>query len=217
MIAILDYGMGNLRSVEKALTAMSIDAQVTSDAAVAERAEGVILPGVGAFGDAMAGLHERGLTAVAKARALEALAGGRPFLGICLGMQVLVDGGEEDPGVPGLGVLRGSCPRLRPSDLALKVPHMGWNQLRRTNREGDRIFEGLGDAPWFYFVHSYHVLPEDDTVVAAASNYGGYFCASFAKANLFAMQFHPEKSQGAGLRLLRNFAGLCGAPGAVAS
>jgi len=212
MIAIIDYGMGNLRSVEKALEALGAPAAITRDAAVVERADGVILPGVGAFGDAMRGLDLYRLTDVTRARAREALEGGRPFLGICLGLQVLVERGEEDPDVAGLGVLEGTCPRLRPADPALKVPHMGWNALRFQKGEGDRLWRTLPEGSYVYFVHSYAVAPDDPAVIAAQTSYGDWFCSAIARGNLFATQFHPEKSQRVGLRILRNFAELCAAP-----
>lgn len=208
MIRIIDYGMGNLRSVEKAFASLGCDATVTRDADEVERAPAVVLPGVGAFGDAMRGLDLYGLTDLTRTRALEAKEGGRPFLGICLGMQVLVPRGEEDPDVPGLGVLEGSCPRLRPADPSMKVPHMGWNRLLLKPGDGDKVFNGLPDPSYVYFVHSYYLAPDDPAVVAAETDYGQTFCCAVAKGNLFATQFHPEKSQVIGLRILRNFAGL---------
>ncbi len=210
MIAVIDYGMGNLRSVEKALEALGARVQVTRDPDVVGAAGAVILPGVGAFGDAMRGLDVFGLTAAARRRATEAAEGGRPFLGICLGMQVLVERGDEDPDVQGLGVIRGMCPRLRPEDPQLKVPHMGWNCLRFLPGDGDRLWEGLPDPTYVYFVHSYCVAPSDPGVAAAETDYGQRFCCALARGNLFATQFHPEKSQAVGLRILRNFAALSG-------
>ncbi|MBI5154814.1 imidazole glycerol phosphate synthase subunit HisH [Candidatus Poribacteria bacterium] len=204
-ICVVDYGMGNLRSVEKALEHEGLAACVTADAQIIETAAAVILPGVGAFGDAMAEMQSRGLVDVVRGRACEAAGGGRPFLGICLGMQVLVDGGDEDPGVEGLGVLRGSCPRLRREHL--KVPHMGWNALKLTQADNP-LFAGIGDGSYFYFVHSFHVVPQDSSAIAAVADYGGDVAAAIRVKNLYATQFHPEKSQAAGLRLLRNFGGL---------
>ncbi len=207
-IAIIDYGSGNLRSVAKALEHLSLDSVVTSDPAVIDAAPGVILPGVGAFGDAMTELTKRGIADVARARGVEASERGRPFLGVCVGMQILVDEGEEDPGVSGLGVVPGNCPRLSGGD-GLKIPHMGWNCLR-TNPQCP-LFQGIPDEPWVYFVHSYHVAPEDESCVAAWTEYGEKLAAVLHRGNLFATQFHPEKSQSTGLRLLANFGELVGA------
>ncbi len=204
-IAIIDYGSGNLHSVSKALEHLGLSCAVTSDAVEIGSARGVILPGVGAFGDAMTELERRGIAGVARDRGIEARDGGRPFLGVCVGMQILVDDGEEDPGVPGLGVVKGSCPRLRRGE-GLKIPHMGWNGLE--TRPGCPLFEGLPERPWVYFVHSYHVVPASDSCVAAWTDHGGRVAAVLHSGNLFATQFHPEKSQATGLRLLRNFGDL---------
>ncbi|MCB2153460.1 imidazole glycerol phosphate synthase subunit HisH [bacterium] len=201
-IAIIDYGMGNLRSVEKAFQHLGADVEIVESAEAIAAAPAVILPGVGAFGDAMKEMNARGIHDVARDRATEASKGGRPFLGICLGMQVLVDEGEEDPGIKGLGVIPGTCPRLvRPG---LKIPHMGWNSLQFT-QPSNPLFEGLDKDAYVYFVHSYHVTPTDETVIAATTDYGGSIAASLRKANLFACQFHPEKSQNVGLTILKNF------------
>jgi len=212
MIAIVDYGMGNLRSVEKALASLGCPVEVTRDAAVLDRAEALLLPGVGAFGDAMRELDQRGLADIVRRRAEEAAGGGRPFLGICLGMQVLVGDGEEDPGVPGLGVIAGRCPRLRPTGHEYKVPHMGWNGLSLHAGDGEALFSGIAEGSFVYFVHSYHVCPTDSGVVAAETDYGQPVCAALARGRLFATQFHPEKSQAVGLRILANFARLAGEP-----
>jgi glutamine amidotransferase len=204
-IAIADYGMGNLHSVRNAFESLGARVEVTPDAAVLEAAPAVVLPGVGAFGDAMRELEARGIRDVVRARAAEALGGGRPFLGICLGMQVLVPGGEEDPGVPGLGVLDGTCPRLvRPGR---KVPHMGWNALELRQHD-NALFDGLPEKAYVYFVHSYHVAPAHDRVVAATVDYDGPIVASVHAGRLYATQFHPEKSQAVGLRMLENFIAL---------
>ncbi len=201
-IAIVDYGMGNLRSVEKALEHVGHHAVVTSDAAVISRADGVILPGVGAFGDAMAELRSRSILDVVRQRAIEARDGGRPFLGICLGMQVLVDRGEESGGCVGMGVIPGECNRLiRPG---LKVPHMGWNALQFT-QDDCSLFSGLPSSAYVYFVHSYAVVPQQPDVVSAVVDYGGEVVAALHVGNLYATQFHPEKSQEVGLQMLANF------------
>jgi len=205
-IAVIDYGMGNLRSVEKALERIGCDPALGADPDLISSAPAVVLPGVGAFGDAMRELEARGVAEVAKSRALEAAEGGRPFLGICIGMQILVDEGDEDPGVRGLGVVPGRAPRLeRPG---LKIPHMGWNELVPTAGCIAPLLEGLPQPPYVYFVHGYHVVPDDATVVSSTVDYGGAIAASLRIGNLFATQFHPEKSQAVGLQILANFARL---------
>ena len=202
-IAIIDYGMGNLRSVEKAFQHLGVDVEIVEQPARIEAAPAVVLPGVGAFGDAMREMASRGIVEAVRERAREAAEGGRLFLGICIGMQVLVDGGEEDPGVAGLGIVAGSCPRLvRPG---LKIPHMGWNGLRIVQVDNP-LFRNLEAEAYVYFVHSYHVAPANPSEIAATADYGGEIVASIRRENLFAVQFHPEKSQGAGLTILRNFA-----------
>lgn len=198
MIAILDYGAGNLRSVEKALRHIGCDAAVTGDPEVLRRADGAVLPGVGAFGDAMRELRARGL----EGPIVDYIAGGRPFLGICLGLQVLFERSEESPGVKGLGVLRGSVLRI-PADGGRKVPHIGWNSLDLSETGG--LFAGLDAHPFVYFVHSYYVAAEEP-VVTATAEYGVSIHAAVRKGNLFAVQFHPEKSGAVGLQMLRNFA-----------
>jgi glutamine amidotransferase len=204
-ISIVDYGMGNLRSVEKAFAEVGFPAVVTSNSSDIANSEAVVLPGVGAFGDAMEELKARGILDVVRQRAAEARDGGRPFLGICLGMQVLVENGEESGGCEGLAVIEGTCPRLQRKDL--KVPHMGWNNLV-FKQQANPLFEGVGASPYVYFVHSYAVVPSSSGAVAAVSDYGGDVVASLRAKNLFATQFHPEKSQDVGLRMLRNFGGL---------
>lgn len=211
-IAVVDYGMGNLQSVRKALEHLAIPVVVTHDPAVIDRAAGVILPGVGAFGDAMREMGARGIVDVVRRRGREAAEGGRLFLGICLGMQVLVDDGEEDPGVAGLGIIAGKCPRLRRPGM--KIPHMGWNALALASPDNP-LFEGLPANPYVYFVHSYEVVPHDAAVVAATADYAGPIVASLWKANLFATQFHPEKSQQVGLRMLESFGRLVAAGAGV--
>ena len=195
-IAVLDYGIGNLRSAEKALQHLGADAELTTDPAVVDAAAGVVLPGVGAFGACMTALRGSGLEPAARA----ALEDGRPFLGICVGLQMLFDGSEEAPDVPGLGVLAGTVRRL--SDTVV-LPHMGWNTVTVT--PGSRLLAGLGDAPWLYFVHSYAPCPSDPAVVAATTEHGGTVVAAVERGPLWATQFHPEKSGTAGLALLGNF------------
>jgi glutamine amidotransferase len=200
MLAIIDYGMGNLRSVQKGFERVGVDAIVTRDAAGIKAAAGVVLPGVGAFGACMDNLREYGLIDVVH----EVIAAGTPFLGICLGMQLLFDESEEFGPVAGLGILPGRCVRFRPpAESDLRVPHMGWNQIALRQRVPH--LEGIADCAFVYFVHSFYVVPTDPAVIATATDYGGEFVSSVAKDNIFACQFHPEKSQEVGLRILRNF------------
>jgi len=199
MIAVVDVCSGNLRSVEKALAHAGGDPIVTRDPAVIRRADRVVVPGQGAFGEFARGLAERGLEAPLR----EAIGSGKPFLGICLGLQVLFDESEEQGPVAGLGLIPGKVVRFRPTDRALKVPHMGWNQV--LPRRDDPLLAGIPAGGYFYFVHSYHVVPADPSVTVLDCDYGGRFCAAIRKDNLFACQFHPEKSQALGLRLLENF------------
>ncbi len=201
MIAIIDYGMGNLRSVQKALEHVGHSAIITSDAAELQCADRLILPGVGAFRDAIAALRERRLVEPIRA----AVDSGKPFLGVCLGLQLLFDTSYEDGQYEGLGILPGKVVRFE-LPAQFKVPHMGWNQVAFRRRAA--IFDGIDDGEYFYFVHSYYVAPRDASAVALETEYGRPFCAGICRGNLFAVQFHPEKSQQAGLRLLRNFAEL---------
>jgi imidazole glycerol-phosphate synthase subunit HisH len=201
MIAVLDYGIGNLRSAEKALQHPGVDAALTTDPAAARRADGVVLPGVGAFGRCMEQLRESGLEPVVH----EAVESGTPFLGICVGMQMLFDASEEAPGVKGLGIITGEVRRLTAAE---RLPHMGWNTI--TIRTGSALFDGIDDGSWLYFVHSYAPVPDDEAVVAATTDYGGTVVAAVEQGSLWATQFHPEKSAAHGLRLLQNFADACG-------
>jgi imidazole glycerol-phosphate synthase subunit HisH len=201
MIAVLDYGIGNLRSAEKALQHLGVDAALTTDPAAARRADGVVLPGVGAFGRCMEQLRESGLEPVVH----EAVESSTPFLGICIGMQMLFDASEEAPGVKGLGIITGEVRRLTAAE---RLPHMGWNTI--TIRTGSALFDGIDDGSWLYFVHSYAPVPDDEAVVAATTDYGGTVVAAVEQGSLWATQFHPEKSAAHGLRLLQNFADACG-------
>lgn len=204
MITIVDYGMGNLRSVQKAFERVGVEAKIADDAAGVAAAEGLVLPGVGAFRDAIGELRRKDLVGPV----VEHVAAGKPFLGICLGLQLLFDVSYEGGEFEGLGILRGRVERF-PETPGLKVPHMGWNRLRRS---GDApLLSDIPDDAHFYFVHSYHVVPEDKSVVAARSDYIIPFVSVVGRDNLFAVQFHPEKSQRHGLQLLRNFAGICAA------
>lgn len=201
MIAIIDYQMGNLRSVQKALEKVGHEAIITSDPAELTAASHVILPGVGAFRDAIGELHRRDLVSPIK----DLIAADKPFLGICLGLQLLFDVSYEDGEYEGIGVLPGEVVRFNVPPQ-FKVPHMGWNEaiIRNTNP----LLEGIADGTHFYFVHSYHVVPADREVVAIEADYHKPFCAMVSRNNLFATQFHPEKSQRDGLHLLQNFANL---------
>jgi imidazole glycerol-phosphate synthase subunit HisH len=201
MIAIIDYGMGNLRSVQKAFEKIGHQAIVTSDPAQVAAAAKVVLPGVGAFEDAAAELRRLDLVNPV----LQAIDSGKPFLGICLGLQLLFDVSYENGRHEGLGVLHGECVRFDlPKEYA--VPHMGWNQLNI--RRPAPVLRGIAEGAYVYFVHSYYVVPKDAEVIAAETDYGGRFCAMVWRDNVFATQFHPEKSQAEGLKMLRNFAEL---------
>ncbi|HWE54082.1 MAG TPA: imidazole glycerol phosphate synthase subunit HisH [Acidimicrobiales bacterium] len=199
MIAVLDYGIGNLRSAEKALQHVGADAALVSDPDVASAADAVVLPGVGSFGRCMAALRGSGLDAVA----LAAVGAGKPFLGICVGMQMMYDGSDESPGVAGLGLLPG---RIQLLPDGVKRPQMQWNVLTVRAPEC-RILQGLGDEPWVYFVHSY-AAPVGDEVVATC-DYGGPVAAAVGREGMWATQFHPEKSGRVGLQILANFAAVC--------
>jgi glutamine amidotransferase len=200
-IAIIDYQMGNLRSVQKGFEKVGHAAAITGDPVVLAKADRIVLPGVGAFGDAIAELRRRGLVQPIR----DAVGSGKPFLGICLGLQLLFDVGYEGGEFEGLGILRGKVVRF---DLppTLKVPHMGWN--RCAMKRPAPILEGLADGTFFYFVHSYYAVPDDANVIMLEADYGQPFCAAVWRNNLFATQFHPEKSQADGLRILKNFAEL---------
>ncbi|HJC57861.1 MAG TPA: imidazole glycerol phosphate synthase subunit HisH [Candidatus Eisenbergiella intestinipullorum] len=198
MVAIIDYDAGNIKSVEKAVRYLGKEAAVTADPKKILAADRVILPGVGSFGDAMGRLHDRGLTEVIRRAVQEET----PFLGICLGLQLLFEESEESPGVPGLGLLKGKILRL-PDLPGLKVPHIGWNSLRFPNP--GRLFRGIPEDSCMYFVHSYYLKAEEESVVTATAEYGTLIHASVEKGNLFACQFHPEKSSETGLTILRNF------------
>lgn len=198
MIAIIDYGAGNLSSVKKALDYLGAESEITQDRDKILSASHVILPGVGSFGDAMESMQERGLVDVVK----EAAACGKPFLGICLGLQLLFESSEESPGVEGLGILKGKIVTI-PKDKGLKVPHIGWNSVSLKQKDG--IFSGIGDNSYFYFVHSFYLKDADEDVVAGTTEYGVEIQCAVQRGNLCATQFHPEKSSSIGLKLLKNF------------
>ncbi|MFO7696250.1 MAG: imidazole glycerol phosphate synthase subunit HisH [Anaerolineae bacterium] len=203
MLTIIDYGMGNLRSVEMAFRRLGIDLVVTSDPDVIRQASAVVLPGVGAFGDAMERLRALGLISALR-RAIDE---GRPFLGICLGMQLLFESSDEMGDHQGLGVLPGTVRRF---PEGLTVPHMGWNQIDQ--RRPLPLFEGLADHSYAYFVHSYFCEAQDITDVAASTDYGPAFTSIVARERLYGIQFHPEKSQDVGARILRNWLRTAGLP-----
>lgn len=206
MIALIDYGAGNIQSVIKALEHIGCeDICVTSDKNVLAQADAAIMPGVGSFGHAMECLNKADLTQAVK----DFIASGKPFLGICLGLQMLFEESEESPGVPGLGVLKGKIREIpREYYVDLKVPHIGWNALEIKKPEG--IFKGINNLAYVYFVHSYYLQAEDRDVVSSTTKYGRLIDASVQQGNLFATQFHPEKSGEVGIQMLRNFVDLIG-------
>ena len=201
MIAVIDYDAGNLKSVEKALVFLGETPVITRDKEQLLAADKVILPGVGAFGDAMERLHQYGLVDVIK----EIVKKGTPFLGICLGLQLMFESSEESPGIEGLGLLPGKILKI-PETPGMKVPHMGWNSLKV--RPDSRLFQGIPDGSYVYFVHSYYLHAEEPEIVKAVTDYSTTIHASVEKGNVFACQFHPEKSSRYGLKILENFAKL---------
>lgn len=201
MIAMIDYDAGNIKSVEKALHKLGQEAVITRDRELLLKADKVILPGVGAFGDAMGHLKEYGLVEVIH----KIVEKKTPFLGICLGLQLLFERSDEAPGVEGLGILKGEILRI-PDKEGLKIPHMGWNSLELQN--DGRLFRGIEGNPYVYFVHSYYLKAEEEGIVKAVTEYSTRIHASVEKDNVFACQFHPEKSSDIGLRILQNFAEL---------
>lgn len=221
MIAVVDYGMGNLRSVQKALEFAGAEAQVTSSPGVLRRCEKLVLPGVGAFGEAMRELKRRKLIEPIR----EAIRDRRYFLGLCLGLQLLFEKSEEAPAVKGLGILKGRVKRFRFARRSLKVPHMGWNNIAygagqmangtwqmangpKSKREPLKILKGVPAGSYMYFVHSYYAVPEDEDIILTTTDYGASFASGICKDNVYAFQFHPEKSQASGLRILKNFVNL---------
>jgi glutamine amidotransferase len=205
LIAVLDYGIGNLHSAQKALERGGADARLTADPSVIADADGVVLPGVGAFGACMDALRSSGLEEPAHAAA----ASGRPFLGICVGMQMLFSASEEDADAKGLDIIPGL---VRWIPAGPKIPQMQWNRLDYALPD-DPMFKGLGPEAWVYFVHSLHGVPDDPAAVAATVEYGATINAAFRRDNVFAVQFHPEKSSSPGVRLLTNFVDVCGGSG----
>ena len=208
MIAVIDYGMGNLRSVQKALEFVGAKVIVTHDPDLILNADSVVLPGVGAFKDCIANLNKLKLIDPIR----KFIDSGKPFLGICLGLQVLFEESEEYGPVAGLGILPGKVVKFidASSDAKngslIKIPHMGWNEIKV--KKDLPLFEGVGDAPYFYFVHSYYVVPEDQNMIATVTNYGVEFVSGIQHENIYAFQFHPEKSQTLGLSILERFSNL---------
>lgn len=203
MVAVIDYDAGNIKSVEKAVMAIGKTVQVTRKRQDILAADHVILPGVGAFGDAMEKLHRYGLVDTIR----EVAESGTPFLGICLGLQLLFEYSEESEGVPGLGILPGRIVRL-PDDCGLKIPHIGWNSLGYPHR--GRLFDGVPEQSYVYFVHSYYLQASEPEIVTAVTEYAALIHASVERGNVFACQFHPEKSSDVGMRILRNFLAIAG-------
>lgn len=201
MIAIIDYDAGNIKSVEKALMALGETAVITRDREKILNADKVILPGVGAFGDAMEKIRGYGLEEIIR----EVAAQKKPFLGICLGLQLLFESSEETPGVKGLGILKGKITKI-PDDMGLKVPQIGWNSLKFPNK--GRLYRGIQEDAYVYFVHSYYLQAENPQIVTATTEYAAHIHASVEKENVFACQFHPEKSSEVGLQILKNFVAL---------
>ncbi len=201
MTAIIDYDAGNLKSVQKALAYLGEEAVITRDREEILAADRVVLPGVGNFGDAMEQLRRLGLDEVIR----EAAARQIPFLGICLGLQLLFESSEESPGAEGLGIMKGKIVRI-PDTEGLKIPHIGWNSLTLEN--DGRLFEGISGEPYVYFVHSYYLQADDPQIVKASTEYGAHIHASVEQGNVFACQFHPEKSGSVGLHILENFINL---------
>lgn len=198
MIAMIDYDAGNIKSVEKALLLLGQEVEVTGDPERILKAEKVILPGVGAFGDAMENLKRAGLDEVIRRVAAK----GTPFMGICLGLQLLFERSDEAPGAEGLGLLEGEILKI-PDQEGLKIPHMGWNSLHLEH--GGRLFRGIEEQSYVYFVHSYYLKAKDESIVKASTEYSTHIHASVEKDNIFGCQFHPEKSSEVGLRILKNF------------
>lgn len=200
MIAIVDYGAGNLKSVSNALKFINAEHKITDKAAEIVAADKVIFPGVGSFGDTMGALKEKKLDLAIK----EVIKQGKPFLGICLGLQVLFEAGEEDPGVNGLGIFKGNVPKLK---TKLKIPQIGWNQIKI--KKDSKLLDGLKQESFFYFVHSYCVNPNDKELALTTTDYGAEFISAINKGKVYATQFHPEKSGKLGLQILKNFVEKC--------
>lgn len=201
MIAIVDYGVGNLYSVEKAFARFSSDVVLTHEAEIIDKADKVVLPGVGAFGDCMKNFKASGLVDAV----LRAVKSGKPVMGICVGLQIMFEGSDESPGVAGLGIFKGRVRKINAPEL--KIPHMGWNSLTVNENASVNIdlFKNIRENPYVYFVHSYYAVPEDKSVITAKTIYGEEITAAVGKDNVIATQFHPEKSGDIGLSIIKNF------------
>ena len=197
-IACINYEAGNLASISNGLRSAGVDAQIIDDPKMLDSFDGIVLPGVGSFGDAMQKLDPF------KEPLIEEIASGKPFLGICLGLHVLFEGSDENPGIDGIGIFKGRCQKFIGD---MKIPHMGWNTIE--NKIDHPILEDIKTDSYFYFVHSYHAVPDDESIIATTTEYGGQFVSSIARDNVFATQFHPEKSADVGLKLLGNFRDFC--------
>lgn len=202
MIAVIDYGGGNIQSVYKALKFIGCECKITCDKDEIINADGAILPGQGSFGDCIDSMREKGIDKAVKSF----IESGKPFLGICVGLQLLFEISEETPDIEGLGIFKGKIKRI-PNGEGLKIPHMGWNSIKTLNNEG--IFKGIEDNSYVYFVHSYYLDAEDKSIVSAQTEYGVKIDAAVTRGNVTATQFHPEKSGETGLKMLRNFAAMC--------
>ena len=202
MIAVIDYGMGNLRSVQKALEVSGAKTKVTSSAKDLEKCDKLVFPGVGAFGAAMKELKRLKLVDPIR----DAIGEGKPFLGLCLGLQLLFERSEEAPGIKGLGILKGEVRRFKVKGL--KVPHMGWNSINQKSKTKNKILDGVPNGSYMYFVHSYYVKPKDKGVILTTTDYGAEFVSGVCMNNVYGLQFHPEKSQEMGLEILKNFVNL---------
>ncbi len=201
MIAIIDYGAGNLQSVKKALDFIGAESVITDSPEIINSCDKILLPGVGSFGDAMDSMSQKGLVETVRENALS----GKAFLGICLGLQLLFEESEESPGVKGLGIFKGKIKKF-PNDMGLKIPHIGWNSLEI--KQNDTLFKDVPENSYVYFVHSYYLHAEEANDVATVTNYGIDFHSAVGKNNILATQFHPEKSGDVGLQILRNFASM---------
>ena len=197
MIAIIDYGAGNLHSVKNALDFLGAESVITGDKDIILSADKVILPGVGAFGDAMKMLEEKGLSEVVR----QVKESKKPLLGICLGLHLMFEESEETPGVKGIGLFKGKVKKI--PDCGLKIPHIGWNNIK--TKPSSWLFDGMGEEPYVYFVHSYYAVPEDESIISAYTEYGERLSIAIEKDNVAAVQFHPEKSSDIGMRILKNF------------
>lgn len=202
MIAVIDYGGGNIQSVYKALKFIGCECKITCDKNEIINADGAILPGQGSFGDCIDSMRKNGIDEAVKSF----IDSGKPFLGICVGLQLLFEGSEENPETAGLGIFNGKIKKI-PNGEGLKIPHMGWNSINILNNEG--VFKGIEDNSYVYFVHSYYLDAEDKNIVSAQTEYGVKIDAAVTRGNVTATQFHPEKSGETGLKMLRNFANMC--------